>query len=637
MIATKPAPAAPLMELLADREFAVEVLCGPVPALGDGTAREWLTAQGFVVQAVTGEGEGAQAGMPHLRTVIRSVPVSMPRGTDSGTRGGEGGDRTEFPRLLDDVLARFRPDVVMVRGDGRFAGGVLGRAKALGAATVAFLPGFADAVAAPLHAADAVIVPSRFAADYHLEASGLRCEVLPDPVDPARVVAGRANPEFVTFVDPTPANGVYAFARIADELGRRRPDIPFLVVEGRGTEATVAACGLDLRRHGNVHFHPPTPDPRDYWARTRLALAPALGWEAPAAVAEALLNGIPVVGADRGGLPEAIGDGGLSLSLPDRLTVATTTLPTADEVTPWVEAIIRLWDDRDRAADLRRKALAHSQRWSPGELAPRYARLLAELRPAARPPVSIPPGRAGAVVLVPHHNGIDAECEVGLRQLERAGVRVVRVGGCSQIDVARNDLASGALHDGAGAILFIDSDIGFDPADALRLLARPEPVISGVYAKKGRRELASEFAEGVAEVAFGPGPGPYPLIYAATGFLRIRAEVLRRMIDELQLPLCNTRWGRGFWPFFGPIVVPHPEGGSHYLGEDWAFSHRVGLIGVTPLADTTIRLWHYGRHPHGWEDAGGIAARFPSFLYKLRSPGHASSAAGSYRREAALS
>ncbi|HEV3436333.1 MAG TPA: class I SAM-dependent methyltransferase [Gemmata sp.] len=229
-----------------------------------------------------------------------------------------------------------------------------------------------------------------------------------------------------------------------------------------------------------------------------------------------------------------------------------------------------------------------------------------------------PPGRGQAVVLVPHMNGIEWECEHALRQLESAGVRVVRKGGCSAIDVARNELASDAIHEGAEAMLFVDSDIGFDPADALRLLARPEPVAAGVYPKKGMRELASVFAEGVKEVLFGPEvPGPYPLKYAATGFLRIKAGVLRQMIAELRLPLCNTHWGRGVWPFFQPLIVPQGTEKWHYLGEDWAFSHRLGQIGVTPIADTSIRLWHWGRYSFGWEDAGSTVSRYRSYSYNL--------------------
>lgn len=230
-----------------------------------------------------------------------------------------------------------------------------------------------------------------------------------------------------------------------------------------------------------------------------------------------------------------------------------------------------------------------------------------------------PPGRRQCHVLVPHMNGIEWECEQALRALEGAGVRVVRRGGCSAIDVARNELVSDALHNEAESILFIDSDIGFDPHDALRLLARPEPVLSGVYAKKGMRELASIFADGTKQVLFGPDAvGPYPLKYAATGFLRLRAGVLRRMIAELKLPLCNTHWGRGIWPFFQPMIVPHGPGKLHYLGEDWSFSYRLAQIGVTPLADTSIRLWHWGRYSYSWEDAGSTVQRYRSYNYGLQ-------------------
>ena len=42
---------------------------------------------------------------------------------------------------------------------------------------------------------------------------------------------------------PCAEKGVYAFARIAHELGRRRPDIPLLVVESRGTPSTWPRAG----------------------------------------------------------------------------------------------------------------------------------------------------------------------------------------------------------------------------------------------------------------------------------------------------------------------------------------------------------------------------------------------------------
>ncbi len=74
---------------------------------------------------------------------------------------------------------------------------------------------------------------------------GLDCQALSYPMDWNRVRVASREPRFVTFVNPCLGKGVYPFARIAFELGRRRPDIPLLVVESRGTKEHLAACGLD--------------------------------------------------------------------------------------------------------------------------------------------------------------------------------------------------------------------------------------------------------------------------------------------------------------------------------------------------------------------------------------------------------
>jgi len=500
---------------------------------------------------------------------------------------------------------------------------VLQLARARGIATVFPVHNFHYTDPAAFDDADAVIVPSRFAADYYRDALGVECVVLPNLVDLGRARAVRRSPRYATFVNPSVEKGMFPFARIADELGRQRPDIPLLVVEGRGDERTLASSGLDLRDHSNVYLMAHTHDPRKFWGVTRVCLLPSVWWEnQPLVAVEAMINGIPVIGSDRGGIPATLGNSGVVLPLPDRITQATRTLPTAEEVAPWVAAIVRLWDDADFYDEQSRRALAEADLWSPDVLEPRYIDFFRGVQSGPTRAGTIPPGRKRSAVLVPHRDGIDGECEEGLRGLEGLGVRVVRRGGCSAIDVARNALASDALQGGAEAILFIDSDIGFLPLDALRLLARPEPVVAGVYAKKGNRAMASVFADGLTEVTFGAGAfGLVPLKYAAAGFLRVRTSVLRRMVDVLGLPLCNARWGRGIWPFFLPMVVDDSDGsGPQYLSEDWAFSRRLRDIGITPMADLSVRLWHYGRHPFGWEDAGTAPVRHSAFLYRTIDP-----------------
>ena len=61
--------------------------------------------------------------------------------------------------------------------------------------------------------------------------------------------------------------------------------------------------------------------------------------------AEAMINGIPVPASNRGALPEVVGEGGFLFEIPARYTPQTQVVPSASEIEPWVETIIRLWDD----------------------------------------------------------------------------------------------------------------------------------------------------------------------------------------------------------------------------------------------------------------------------------------------------
>ena len=122
---------------------------------------------------------------------------------------------------------------------------------------------------------------------------------------------------------------------------------------------------------------PFTPDPRDFYpavfSRTKLLLMPSLWLESFGLVAaEAMLNGIPVLASNRGALPETIGDAGFLFDIPARYTPETREVPTAEEVAPWVETIIRLWDDAAYYDHCSRAARERAQAWHPDRLAPLY-------------------------------------------------------------------------------------------------------------------------------------------------------------------------------------------------------------------------------------------------------------------------
>ncbi len=254
----------------------------------------------------------------------------------------------------------------------------------------------------PFANVDRCIVPSEFARRHYRDKVGLDCHVLPYPIDWDRVRVESRDPRFLTFVNPALEKGAGAFVRIARELAGRRPDIPILVVESRGDRHTLAACGFDHTVCGNVQIMPHTTDPREFWRLTRIALMPSLWWEnQPLVAIEAMINGIPVIGSDRGGIREALGDCGFTLPLPERLSPVSTTVPEAGEVEPWVETIIRLWDDRALYDEQCNRARREARRWDPERLNPLYAEFFGDLRLRPGGPIIARQTRSHGIPAVP--------------------------------------------------------------------------------------------------------------------------------------------------------------------------------------------------------------------------------------------
>ncbi len=70
-------------------------------------------------------------------------------------------------------------------------------------------------------------------------------------------------------------------------------------------------------------------------------------------------------------------------------------------------------------------------------------------------------------------------------------------------------------------------------------------------------------------------------------------------------------------PFFQPMLKPEPEG-HWYLGEDFAFCERARQCGFQIMADTSIRLRHYGTYGYTWEDAGSELPRYGNYTIHVQ-------------------
>jgi hypothetical protein len=70
------------------------------------------------------------------------------------------------------------------------------------------------------------------------------------------------------------------------------------------------------------------------------------------------------------------------LSIPDHVTPDTRTAPSPDEVRPWVEAVLQLWDDRTAYDASASAARASAGAWHPDAVVPRWELFLDSLRQA---------------------------------------------------------------------------------------------------------------------------------------------------------------------------------------------------------------------------------------------------------------
>lgn len=246
-----------------------------------------------------------------------------------------------------DVLAKEKPDVVVIHGGGtvRMALAFQGH----GVPVVVYLHDLEH----HLHGGDfadlrvsGFIANSQFTAEGYRAAFGIESTVIPPLIDPEtyRTTSARTH---VTFINPHPQKGL----DIALHVAKACPTIPFLFVESWQLAAAARAdLVAALAELPNVTLLSARSGMLSVYARTKILLVPSRWQEAWGRVAcEAQLSGIPVIASRRGGLPEAVGPGGMLID-PD------------GPLDAWVEAVRAQWFDEKLYDGLSRAALVHSQR-----------------------------------------------------------------------------------------------------------------------------------------------------------------------------------------------------------------------------------------------------------------------------------
>jgi len=326
-------------------------------------------------------------GRPLLDFTIHDVPVTM---LWTNARPDTPADRFEADQFLFSLDRRFdqaRPDLLLTYGGHPLVQEAMRLSRQRGVRTVFTLRNYGYEDRRYFEHVDHVFTTSPYLSDVYRERIGLRSVGIDSPIDWSEVEAPEELRKFVTFVNPSFAKGAMVFARLADMLGSRRPDIPILVVQSAHSAGQLNAIpGIDFRNYPQIMAAPATPRPSDFFALTRLLLVPSVFAEPFGRVAaESLINGIPVLVSNRGALPQTVDDGGVVLPLPDWITPESRELPSEAEVQPWLDAICDLWDHGDRyeAASARARATA-ARRYDEAVMRARYRTYFESLGPAER-------------------------------------------------------------------------------------------------------------------------------------------------------------------------------------------------------------------------------------------------------------
>jgi hypothetical protein len=199
----------------------------------------------------------------------------------------------------------------------------------------------------------------------------------------------------------------------------------------------------------------------------------------------------------------------------------------------------------------------------------------------------------------------------------------------SLITRGRNALVAMFLDSPATHLMFIDSDIGFDPLEAEAMLKFNQDVVAGMYplkvmewdaaairrAKSGEhpstapiRFVGVPLAESQREWRGGFVTGEF----AGTGFMLIKRGVFERMIEaypHVHYTASHTSSSapatQNLYALFDCMIEPET---GHYLSEDYTFCKRFRAIGGKIWLNTRSYLTHTGSHDY----AASPAPRFPA-------------------------
>ncbi len=174
-------------------------------------------------------------------------------------------------------------------------------------------------------------------------------------------------------------------------------------------------------------------------------------------------------------------------------------------------------------------------------------------------------------------------------------IQIGSICGCSVVSRARNLLAQDMLESNCDYLMFIDSDINFEPEDVLRLMAwgsdPKKGIVAGVPRTRAEQKtyIANLEYDGNGDLTMN-GMGLVRAERVATAFMLVRREVFVQMVEaHPEWRYYDKRTDRTI-----PCLFDFQLTEEGYIGEDYLFCDRARELGFEVWVDPTIKLGHMG-------------------------------------------
>ena len=210
-------------------------------------------------------------------------------------------------------------------------------------------------------------------------------------------------------------------------------------------------------------------------------------------------------------------------------------------------------------------------------------------------------GKSLFIALPAYDFKVSLKLAVSLAKFSRASaehgidIQIGSICGCSVVSRARNLLAKDMLESKCDYLLFIDSDINFEPDDIFRLMAWGTDPKKGIVAAVPRTRNESKVY--IATLDYDDngdltmnGMGLVRAKRVATAFMLVRREVFETLEKKHpEWAYYDSKTDRTLSCMFDFQLSE--EG---YIGEDFLFCDRVRSHGFEVWIDPTITLGHMG-------------------------------------------